>query len=1245
MAEEVVGQIVYQVDMETGRLLSSQREVNRNLDQMESGFNKSAKSATNLESGMNKLASAIKLVMAAAALRGLADMVQKYEEMSDRVRMATSSQTEFEHVQQRLLKTANGTYRSLAEAQELYITTAASLRSMNYTTDQAIDVQDSMSYAFVKNATSADRANGAISAFSKSMNKGKVEADSWETIIAAIPSVIDDIAAASGKTSAQIRSLGSSGKITAQQLSEGLRQSLEANAAAAAGMSNNLTDASVRMKTAITAILVESEKGTGALQSFTNGIISAADALLNFSGDTQNMPKFIDAVTLSATALAAVMSSRLVGALVSVTVAQAARTKETLSDMVATRAAAVADESAANAASRKAAADKSAAMSALSAAQAELNAMKATTVSTNATIAKAEAELASIKVNLQQIQAEKALEVQRAKAQITEQGRIATATRMAQLRQAEVALTQQVARAESVVANARATAITAAEAKVSAARIAATNATGAAVVANNALAASQARLAATSISVGNALKVINTALAPLGGTVGVVAIVAAGWYLYAERQAQARQESIEFANTLPDVISKLKEMNLVQAQGVRADTVESIANQEKAIAKLKDVIVNLNKDYNDRITLAKQMGNADIESNGHLKIAADLSNQLSKANRDLYDKESTLKKSKDALHQINIRVNQGILDQMKAARDNALAVAELEKKTSLLGGSQAFLAQKLGASTEALKIFNAESLKINWGGEAGEKLIKQAERRLALSKEEGVARSRLQAQYDAEDAGITDPKAIAVLQDKYAATENNTEALKKNNAESKKAETQAESIAQKLANLKQQTELAAGSTQELSRAQAIQRAGQSLGGAASPDDVKQAKEYAAAIWDAAAAIKARNAIPELKENADYAQQKSQLEMLKEAKDANGNLLITQEQFNQQSEQLEANHQANLAKIRADAAVTPTQQSAALVDPVQALANENARKLALIQQFETNKTLTQNQAEALRNTTARQYEQQRIAAQWEIWRNQSTANEAMAASFDAFAGNASNALTGLITGSMSASDALRSIGNTVLNSLINTFVQMGVEWVKSAVMGTAATTTGAAAGAAAQTAAVGTVAAVQTGALAAQTTASVAAAGTTAAAWTPAAILSSIASMGTAAAIGLGAVAGVIGANLLGKRKNGGPVSAGGLYQVGEGGMPEIYQASNGKQYMIPGDNGSVISNKDMQGGGSIPSVIINITNTNGSHVETSQPTYKDGTLTMDMIIADVQQGGRLGQTIATYHNAPRRALG
>ncbi|EOA3028674.1 TPA: tape measure protein [Yersinia enterocolitica] len=80
----------------------------------------------------------------------------------------------------------------------------------------------------------------------------------------------------------------------------------------------------------------------------------------------------------------------------------------------------------------------------------------------------------------------------------------------------------------------------------------------------------------------------------------------------------------------------------------------------------------------------------------------------------------------------------------------------------------------------------------------------------------------------------------------------------------------------------------------------------------------------------------------------------------------------------------------------------------------------------------------------------------------------------------------------------------------------------------------------------------------------------------------------------------------------GGRKNGGGVNADSMYQVGEGGKPEIYQAGTGKQYMIPGDNGKVISNKDMQGGngggGTVVQQEVNfhITTTNGIDDATMQ---------------------------------------
>ncbi|MGM8866382.1 tail protein (tape measure) [Enterobacter hormaechei] len=564
-------------------------------------------------------------------------------------------------------------------------------------------------------------------------------------------------------------------------------------------------------------------------------------------------------------------------------------------------------------------------------------------------------------------------------------------------------------------------------------------------------------------------------------------------------------------------------------------------------------------------------------------------------------------------------------------------VLELQStESSTKSGADAIRAF-LGPLTELVRV--AGEAQINLSGmktevdnlTSGQKnLIKQSERNLALSKLQGEARARLQAQYAAEDAGFAkdDPHAKQ-MQDDAAATYKNTQAQKTLLSEQKKGASQADSITQKLANLKQQSELAADSTNKLSREQAILNAQQSLGKGATKEQIALAGQYAATKWDTANAIKAQSAaeklLPEARENANYKQDVEDLNTALAAKK------ISQEQFNQTSERLEATHQANLAKIRAQQAVTPQQDAVGGVDPVQQLANENARKLALIQAFEQQGLITHQNALALRNAADTQYEQARIAAQWEIFRNQSAGNAALSASVDALAGNASNAFTGIITKSMTAEESARSLGSTVLNSLVNTFVQMGVEWVKSAIMGQTATTAAVAASTTAQAAGIATTTATSTAAAAATT-----------AAWTPAAIMSSVASFGGAVAIGLGAMAGILA--LSGKRKNGGPVSAGGMYQVGEGGMPEIYQASTGKQYMIPGDNGKVISNKDMTAGGG-GGVVINIQNYTSSSVDAQAGNDGNGGLTIDVIVADLNNGGLISNAITSNMNVKRTPRG
>ena len=609
---------------------------------------------------------------------------------------------------------------------------------------------------------------------------------------------------------------------------------------------------------------------------------------------------------------------------------------------------------------------------------------------------------------------------------------------------------------------------------------------------------------------------------------------------------------------------------------------------------------------------ANSIGNTVGAVASRLGISEEAAFGLTKQLADLSDNPSP-----QALQTLALRIG----DMISSSKNAKPELVELYNKIVDLS---------TGASQAA---FNFEMLKKSTDNlTAGQKsLIQQSERNLALSKLQGAARAKLAAQYAAEDAGFSkdDPHTKRMMDD-AAATYTNLDSQKKLTAEQKKGASQAESIAQKLANLKQQSELAAGSTQELSREQAILTAQLSLGKRATQEQIALAGQYAAKKWDTANAIKAQAAaeklLPDARENASYKQDVQDLNTALAAKK------ISQEQYNETSERLEATHQANLAKIRAQKAVTPQQQAAGDVDPVQNLANQHAQQLALIQQYEQQGVIAHTQALALKKAADTQYEQQRTAAMWKVYRNQSLGNEAIAASFDALAGNASNALTGIITGSMSAQEAAQSLASTVLNSLVNAFVQMGVEWARNAIMGATTQQTAIAATTAAQVAGITT-----------QTAASTAAAATTTAAWTPAAIMSSIASWGGAVAIGLGAMAGVMA--LAGKRKNGGPVSSGSMYQVGEGGKPEIYQASTGKQYMIPGDNGKVISNKDMQSGGGI-SVQVNVINqSTGATVQSADGYMQDGSAVVDLLITDMERGGPVSSQMQQTFGLSRKAQG
>lgn len=370
-------------------------------------------------------------------------------------------------------------------------------------------------------------------------------------------------------------------------------------------------------------------------------------------------------------------------------------------------------------------------------------------------------------------------------------------------------------------------------------------------------------------------------------------------------------------------------------------------------------------------------------------------------------------------------------------------------------------------------------------------LEKKSQRRLELSKLEGQAKARLQAQYDAEDAGITDSKRVKALQEEYAATEKNTSATKAGNAEAKRSASQAESVTQKLEALRAKSEQVGDTTKELSRAQSILAAEQSLGKGATDAQIEQAGKYAAKIWDQNNALKQQ---AQIKQGMKFAQQ-----------------------------------EIAASQVMPDAVSGAVENPTAQIDlqeqqKLEALAKYQALDVQNAQLYEDAKTAIQRQAANAR---------QQIAENEANMQSQAISSiiGSVSQGFDGLANLAAGA-AGKSSGAYQAMFAL-SKGFAVAQAALN--LQLAISQ-----------------------------------AMADPT------------ALTPAQKFANYAAIASAGASLLTSIGSI---SMGGAREHGGPVSASSMYRVGEGGKPEIFKASNGSQYMIPGDNGSVISNRDIGVGG------------------------------------------------------------
>ncbi len=1147
-----VGEIVYQVQMDVAQLLTSQRQLDQRLRNMEGGFNRTTTAVNGTERSMSSLSRVAASLTAYLSASAVASYAEAWTVLNNKLVNSIKAGETLAVVNQRVFDIAQNSRSSLDGIATLYSRLERAMRSAGLSGQELGQVTTTISKAMTVSGATAAESEGALVQLSQALASGVLRGQEFNSMSEQAPALMKGLADSLGVSIGELRKMAGEGKLTTDVLLKAFREMGPTIEREFANTTQTMSQSLQIASNNITKFFGENTTVKTFTRIFNDSVVTISENL--------------DGLTAVLTVAATVIGSRFAGAM-------ALAAKEKIQGVIAARALSVAEAEATRSAELHAATELRVANVAKQRALDELRLAK----------------------NLRDVA-------------ITENQVVAAEQRLSQARQAAAIATGNY---NSALA----------------AHTAAQNAAGAA--ANRA-----------SIGIGSALR---GALSFIGGPAGLAVAAASALFYFSQRAKEARDDANNLADSVNTLIGKFGEMSRIQIA-------EEIGKAGEKIPELTEAVAEAQKKYDD-LTYAV--------------------NKNQKAIND-YGKSSTIGKEATAALAINLdrqAIAAGELDraqQRLSQTQNMIRMGRAQLNGELLKGADLLTAEARTAlpnagaalraygidlenATKAKQKFNSASLKVEWS-DAGSDMKKTLEREIEMAgAKDDVVRRQLQVKYYVEDKGISEQEAEKLTE--LAAKAGEASEAKKTGiktsreaaAEAKKEATEAEKLKQKITDLANATKVAELETKGLSREAAILEAVQKLGSKANAAQIAEITELAGKEYDLTQKIKDRKDAfeqnPRSKANQDMKLASEQLERQLKGK------LVTEEQYQQRRAAIHAEYSRKISEETSNGQVNIVAENRAKIDPIQALANENAQKLALMESYQkaeqallqqsyqdgqlsydqyiAAKQATDAQYLALKAAQDKQYQEQQLAAQWELLSQQGLGYEMLTSAIDSFGGNASNVLTGLMTGTMSAADAMRSLGNTILNSVVNAIVQVGVDMLKnfilSQTLGKAAETANAASAVA--------------GGLAA------------AAAWTPAAIAASIATGGVASATGLKAytAAQLAGSalSIAGARKYGGPVSAGEMYRVGEGGKPEIFKASNGNQYMIPGDNGKVISNRDI-GGGQVPvTVNINDYSSGGNRIDAQARQDSNG-MTIDVFIADMDNKGPMHSAITRNTTASAR---
>ncbi|OTS31656.1 tape measure protein [Acinetobacter baumannii] len=585
------------------------RNLGNELDSIERKGDFATKSMDALSVATRQLAGYMAgLVTVSAAI----SKMDTYTSLQNRLKLVTNNQVELNKATEDTFRIAQKTYSAWDSVLQVYQRFSDNAKTLNLTMDDTARLTETVSKAVAISGASAAAADAALVQFGQALASGTLRGEELNSVMEQTPALAKAIAQGMGITVGELRTVAAEGKITSQEIVKALKNVQADVDALFAKTDITISQSLTLLNNEITKFVGESGKGSG-----------AAEVL---SGSIKTLAGNLDVLTSAMMVGGAYWLGTYIPAIYASGVAVAAKIKELAAQTVAQYAAI----------------------------QAERAAAAQQVISTQAVVANTQATLAAIA-------AEKALEVQRLKSQISEKGRAATLTRMAELKKIEAQVTRELAVAEGALATAQ---------------------------------ARSAAAGAASVGIGTRL------LGLLSGPVGIgitVASLAAGYLLMRDNGDKANdmlEKQSRYAGMAADELMKLEGAQKRAAEG---ELTKQLSLQNAQLSKSQNEFLLLTQSITDnnkqsaeayRIWAELKAGVIDVNQafnrlNQLSFISSDQINQLADSKKKVDENSKAVKQTNAELNQVRAsgaNAKAGFNDVSQGAKGAVQDVTELNKK-------------------------------------------------------------------------------------------------------------------------------------------------------------------------------------------------------------------------------------------------------------------------------------------------------------------------------------------------------------------------------------------------------------------------------------------------------------------------------------------------------------------------------------------------------------------------------------